>query len=163
MEQIWAPWRLEYYRDKGRVDECVFCIGEDPADDRRRYVLKRGHKAFAMLNKYPFAGGHLMVIPYRHVGDISDLSDEEALEIHRLTAHCCNAMRRIIGAEGFNIGINLGIDGGAGIQAHFHQHVVPRWRGDTNFMPLLAEVRVLPQHLDETYDLLAPILAEKTL
>lgn len=162
MERLWAPWRLQYYKDKQGITECVFCLDDD-AHDRERYVLRRGLHAYVMLNKYPFVGGHLLVIPFRHVADVCELTAEEALEMHRLTALGCRILREQFDPGGFNIGINLGVDGGAGICDHLHQHLVPRWRGDTNFMPLLAEVRVLPQHLEETYDLLLPHFAGASL
>ena len=159
MERFWAPWRLQYYKEKDKQcqNACVFCLEESAAQDRARYVLHRGPDAFVMLNKYPFVGGHLLIIPYRHMNDITELSAAEAADIHRLTVLSCRVLREKFHPTGFNIGVNVGVDGGAGICDHLHQHLVPRWRGDTNFMPLLAEVRVLPQHLEETYDLLKPL------
>ena len=113
-------------------------------------MVHRGSKAFALLNKYPYASGHLMVAPYRHVGEFSELDDEEALEVHRLASQGMGALAQLYGPQGFNLGWNLGRIAGAGVTDHVHLHLVPRWAGDTNFMPVLADVKVLPEHLVET-------------
>jgi len=160
MERVWAPWRLQYYRDKEQYSGCVFCLEDGGEQDRQRYVLCRSRHAYVMLNKFPFVGGHLLIIPFRHVGDLTELTDDEGLELHRLARLSCRLLGEALHPSGFNLGMNLGVDGGAGICEHLHLHLVPRWRGDTNFMPMLAEVRVLPQHLDETYALLAPLFQD---
>jgi ATP adenylyltransferase len=145
---LWAPWRLEYIQQAGESTGCVFCdeaAGSlDPAES---LLLARGEHAIALLNKYPYASGHLMVSPVRHVGEVGDLSDEEALAIHRLAVEAVATLNAVYGPAGFNLGWNLGHSAGAGIADHVHEHVVPRWSGDTNFMPVLAEVKVLPEHL----------------
>jgi ATP adenylyltransferase len=142
---LWAPWRLEYVE---AVDDerrgCIFCEPED------ELVLHRGTRAFVLLNRFPYAGGHLMVAPLRHVGDYRALADDEALEIHRLAADALRALTDVYRPEGHNLGWNLGRVAGAGVIDHVHLHVVPRWSGDTNFMPVLADVRVIPEALAES-------------
>lgn len=150
---LWAPWRLEYIKQAGEQPGCVFCdeaTGAIAAEESLLVVL--GDTALALLNKYPYSSGHLMVAPRRHVGELGDLSDEEALEIHRLVVAGIDTLDRVYGPGGFNLGWNLGHTAGAGIADHVHQHVVPRWSGDTNFMPVLADVKVIPEHLLETRD-----------
>ena len=147
--QLWAPWRLEYIQQADEQEGCVFCRAAAGGDEEG-LVVGRGARAFAMLNKFPYSSGHLMVAPYRHVSDFAELSDEEALEAHRLAAHGMASLAEIFGPQGYNVGWNLGRIAGAGITDHVHLHVVPRWAGDTNFMPVLADVKVLPEHLAET-------------
>ena len=149
MEQLWAPWRLEYIKSADDYDGCVFCRALE-GDDEDMLVVHRGERAFVLLNKFPYASGHLMVAPVRHIGDYGELDDDEALEIHRLTQSGLGALAQEYGPQGFNVGWNLGRIAGAGVLDHVHLHVVPRWTGDTNFMPVLADVKVLPEHLTET-------------
>jgi ATP adenylyltransferase len=152
---LWAPWRLEYIKQAGEQAGCVFCdeaTGAIAADESLLVVL--GDTALALLNKYPYSSGHLMVAPRRHVGELGKLTDEEALEVHRLAVAAIDTLNRVYGPGGFNLGWNLGQTAGAGIADHVHQHVVPRWSGDTNFMPVLADVKVIPEHLLETRELL---------
>jgi ATP adenylyltransferase len=152
---LWAPWRLEYIKQAGEQAGCVFCdeaAGAIAAEESLLVVL--GNTALALLNKYPYSSGHLMVAPRRHVGDLGELTDEEALEIHRFAVAAIDTLSRVYGPGGFNLGWNLGHTAGAGIADHVHQHVVPRWSGDTNFMPVLADVKVIPEHLLETRELL---------
>lgn len=132
-------------------DTCVFCVGDNTDEDRERLILYRGELCFILMNRYPYSNGHLMVAPRRHLADPADLVHEEALELHRLTVACQMQLRAVCGAEGFNIGLNIGEAAGAGITGHIHQHIVPRWCGDTNFMPIFADVRVIPEHLDATW------------
>ena len=148
-EQLWAPWRLEYVQAAGSEESCVFCAALE-RDDEDLLVVHRGERAFVLLNKFPYSTGHLMVAPKRHVGEFGDLDDDEAAEIHRLAAHALDVLRSTMSPHGFNLGWNLGRVAGAGIVDHVHQHVVPRWGGDTNFMPVLADVKVIPEHLLET-------------
>ena len=150
---LWAPWRLEYIKQAGDLERCVFCAevaGELPPDES--LLVRRGESAIVILNKYPYSSGHLMAAPTRHVGTLGDLTDDEALELHRLSVAGVDALSRAYGPDGYNLGWNLGHIAGAGITDHVHLHVVPRWSGDTNFMPVLAEVKVLPEHLLETRD-----------
>jgi len=141
---LWAPWRLEYVQQADEARGCIFCTPEE------EFVLHRGEVAFALLNRFPYASGHLMVAPVRHVGEYAALSDEEALEIHRLATAGLEALASAYSPHGYNLGWNLGRVAGAGIVDHVHLHVVPRWAGDTNFMPVLADVRVLPEALTES-------------
>src|SRR6266508_4084508 len=149
MERLWAPWRLEYIQSADEQPGCVFCRAAS-LDDEAGLVVHRGEHAFVMLNKYPYALGHLMVAPYRHGGDLAALTDAEALEIHRLAADGLVALAEAMHPEGYNLGWNLGRVAGAGVRDHVHEHVVPRWNGDTNFMPVLADVKVIPEALEAT-------------
>lgn len=148
-EQLWAPWRLEYIRRADELSGCVFCTAA-AHDDETGLVVHRGVRAFVLLNRYPYASGHLMVAPYRHVGELGDVADEEALELHRLASAAVGVLAQTMQPQGYNLGWNLGRIAGAGVIDHVHEHVVPRWAGDTNFMPVLADVKVMPEHLDET-------------
>ena len=150
MKQLWAPWRLEYVQHADDGDECVFCRAAGQPEDEPELVIHRGELAFVLLNKFPYSSGHLMVAPYRHPSAFDDLQDAEALETHRLAVAAIAALRAVFAPEGFNAGWNLGRVAGAGIVDHAHLHVVPRWNGDTNFMPVLADVKVIPEHLLET-------------
>jgi ATP adenylyltransferase len=149
VKQLWAPWRLEYVAGADEEEGCVFCRAA-AASDEDGLVIHRGETAFCLLNKYPYASGHLMVAPYRHVAEYAELESEEVLDVHRLAASGMGALAQTYAPQGYNIGWNLGRIAGAGVVDHVHLHVVPRWAGDTNFMPVLADVKVLPQHLDET-------------
>ena len=152
--QLWAPWRLEYIKQADEQPGCVFCDAA-AGDDEERLVVRRGEGAFVLLNKFPYSSGHLMVAPFRHVGELAELTEGEAVEVHRLATQSLAALREVYGPEGFNLGWNLGRVAGAGVVDHIHLHVVPRWAGDTNFMPVLADVKVLPEHLLETRQRLA--------
>ena len=149
MKRLWAPWRLEYVGQADEQDDCIFCRAAE-GDDEGGLVVHRGPEAFVLLNKFPYASGHVMVAPYRHVGEFSELGDGEALEVHRLAAQGMGALAEVYGPQGYNVGWNLGRIAGAGITDHVHLHLVPRWAGDTNFMPVLADVKVIPEHLAET-------------
>lgn len=143
-KQLWAPWRLEYIQQADEVRGCIFCDAED------ELVVHRGRRALVVLNRYPYASGHLMVAPLRHVGELGALTDEEAVEMHRLGVQGMAALGAAYRPEGYNLGWNVGRVAGAGVLDHIHLHVVPRWAGDTNFMPVLADVKVMPEHLSET-------------
>ena len=149
MRKLWAPWRLEYIKQADEQDGCVFCRAAATGDEEG-LVVHRGAHAFVLLNKFPYASGHLMVAPYRHEGELGDLTDDEALEVHRLGTAALGALAEVAAPQGFNLGWNLGRIAGAGVVDHVHLHVVPRWAGDTNFMPVLADVRVLPEALEDT-------------
>ena len=150
MEQLWAPWRLEYIKSADEATGCLFCAAAADDDDAARLVVKRGTHAIVILNKYPYSSGHFMVAPVRHVGDYGELDDDEVLELHRLASAGIGALAATYAPQGYNLGWNLGRIAGAGIVDHVHLHVVPRWAGDTNFMPVLADVKVIPEHLEET-------------
>jgi ATP adenylyltransferase len=149
VERLWAPWRLEYVSAADEDDGCVFCRALE-GDDEERLVVHRGERAFVLLNKFPYSSGHVMVAPARHCGDFGELEPGEATEIHALAAAGIAALKQVYGPDGFNLGWNLGRVAGAGVVDHVHLHVVPRWSGDTNFMPVLADVKVLPEHLIES-------------
>lgn len=159
-ERLWTPHRMAYIKGEGKPsgsgsdDGCPFC--EIPGkSDEDGLVVARGAVAYAVLNLYPYNSGHLMVCPYRHVADYPDLTPEETIELGELTKRAMLALRKASGAQGFNIGMNQGAVAGAGIAAHLHQHIVPRWGGDTNFMPVVGQTKVLPQLLVDTRALLA--------
>jgi ATP adenylyltransferase len=143
-ERLWAPWRLEYVGSGGETDRCIFCEPEE------RLLVHRGKRALVLLNRFPYASGHMMVAPVRHTGEFESLDADEAAEVHGLAARGMDALRGEYAPHGFNLGWNIGRVAGAGIEDHVHLHVVPRWNGDTNFMPVLADVKVLPEHLDES-------------
>ena len=149
MKQLWAPWRLEYIKSADDDSGCVFCTAF-AGDDDEKLVLNRTTRAFALLNKYPYSSGHFMAAPIRHVGEFAELDEAEVLDLHRLASAGMDALAKTYEPHGFNVGWNLGRVAGAGVIDHVHLHVVPRWGGDTNFMPVLAETKVLPEHLDET-------------
>jgi ATP adenylyltransferase len=152
-QPLWAPWRLEYIQQAGEASGCVFCDEADGSiDPAVSLLVHRGDEAIVLLNKYPYSSGHLMVAPRRHLGELAELADAEALEIHRHAAAAVDTLRAVYRPDGFNLGWNLGRIAGAGIADHVHLHVVPRWSGDTNFMPVLADVKVIPGHLLETRD-----------
>jgi ATP adenylyltransferase len=159
MKQLWAPWRLDYIQGESSAGGCIFCLGDKAAEDASRLVLVRGAVACVLMNRFPYSNGHLLIAPYRHIADIVDLDEAEVLEMHALLRLCREVLGERVGAQGFNIGMNLGQIAGAGIAEHLHLHIVPRWIGDTNFMPVFAEVRVIPQHLEETYQLLRSAFA----
>jgi ATP adenylyltransferase len=149
VEHLWAPWRLEYIESADDVAGCIFCTAlAAPGEDA--LVVHRGRVAFALLNRFPYASGHFMVAPTRHVGDFGELDEREVVEVHRLASAGIGALGRVYSPQAFNLGWNLGRVAGAGVVDHVHLHVVPRWAGDTNFMPVLADVKVLPEHLRET-------------
>jgi ATP adenylyltransferase len=152
MERLWAPWRMEYI-NSAREGEggCIFCDLPAEGDDEKNYILIRGEKAFVILNKFPYNSGHLMIAPFRHVGEVEQLEDEEALDLHDLLQRSLKALKEAMSPDGFNIGMNLGRVAGAGVPDHLHWHVVPRWSGDTNFLPVIAGTKVLPEMLSESF------------
>jgi ATP adenylyltransferase len=150
MERIWAPWRIEYIRT-GRHRGCILCQKPRQNSDVPNYILHRGEMNFIILNSYPYNPGHLMVAPYRHVADLDGLTESERQEHFAMVSRANRILREELKPDGFNIGINLGKAAGAGIDGHVHTHVVPRWQGDTNYMTVLADIRVLPEALAETY------------
>jgi ATP adenylyltransferase len=156
-ERLWAPWRLEYIKAP-KPDECIFCAKPAAGDDKAAYIVARGERCFVMLNTFPYNNGHVMVSPYEHVPSIEKLPGETLLELMQLTQRSLGALREAYDPDGFNMGINQGKIAGAGFDDHVHLHVVPRWGGDTNFMPVIADTRVLPQSLEDSYQQLSPLL-----
>jgi ATP adenylyltransferase len=156
VEHLWAPWRLEYIKSADEESGCLFCDAA-AGDDEERLVVRRGERALALLNKFPYSSGHFMVAPVRHVGEFSELESDEVLELHRLASAGMGALAETYAPQGYNVGWNLGRIAGAGVVDHVHLHVVPRWAGDTNFMPVLADTKVLPEHLEETRRNLAAV------
>ena len=150
MDSLHAPWRIEYILSrKPELKEGLFARIAQSADDVANLVIVRDRTCFALLNRYPYNGGHIMVVPYKEVPDLNGLTDEELADLWKLTRRCINALAVAMKADGFNVGINLGKVAGAGIAEHLHIHVVPRWNGDTNFMPVIAQTGVLPDALEE--------------
>jgi ATP adenylyltransferase len=151
MEHMWAPWRIKYIQME-KPKGCILCDKPKENNDPQNYILHRGQKNFVILNSYPYNPGHLMVAPYRHVAGLEELTKEELHEHFEIVSRSLKVLRQVFDPGGFNIGINAGRVAGAGIDDHIHTHIVPRWPGDTNFMPVASEVRVLPQALAETYE-----------
>ncbi|MFH0847468.1 MAG: HIT domain-containing protein [Chloroflexota bacterium] len=150
MEYLWAPWRSEYIHME-KSEGCIFCLGAKEADDRSG-ILYRGEKNFVIMNKYPYNPGHLMVAPYRHIASPENFTPEELADHYEIVRKCLKALREAFKPQGFNIGMNLGKVSGAGIDTHIHTHIVPRWQGDTNFMPLIAETKVVSESLSAVYE-----------
>ena len=159
LNRIWAPWRAQYIHEGSASSQpspgCFLCRGLASREDRENLVVDRRANSVVVLNRYPYNNGHLLVAPFRHIGDFGELDNDEALEIHRLAAQGLGALAAVYEPQGYNLGWNLGRIAGAGVIDHVHEHVVPRWAGDTNFMPVLADVKVLPEHLAETRERLA--------
>ena len=151
MEHVWAPWRMEYLRME-KPEGCIFCDKAKENKDELNYILYRGEKNFVILNTYPYNPGHLMVVPYRHVSSLEELDYEELCEHYEIVKRSTKALRIAFNPAGLNIGMNLSKTAGAGIDDHIHTHIVPRWDGDTNFMPVIFNTRVLPEALTATYE-----------
>ena len=150
MEQIWAPWRIEYIQMK-KPEGWILCDKPKETGDAANYILYRGKSNFIIMNSYPYNPGHLMVAPYRHIANLEELADEELHEHFEIVSRGIKTLKQVFNPAGFNIGINIGKVAGAGIDDHIHPHIVPRWRGDTNFMPVISDIRVVPEALAETY------------
>jgi len=163
MESLHAPWRIEYIlAPKLPQADSLFSRIAQSSEDEANYVIARARTCFALLNAYPYTGGHLMVVPYKQVQDLNGLTDQELADLLKLTRSCQNALSRVMKPQGFNVGINLGKVAGAGILEHLHIHVVPRWEGDTNFMPVIANTNVVPQALKEIAAQLRAALLEES-
>ncbi|MFC1982456.1 HIT domain-containing protein [Chloroflexota bacterium] len=150
MKHIWAPWRIEYIQME-KPEGCFLCEKPGEDNDTLNYILYRGDKNFIVLNRYPYNPGHLLVAPYRHVANMEELTEEERNEHFEMVSRCVTTLRQIFNPGGLNIGANMGKVAGAGIEDHFHTHIVPRWQGDTNFVTIMSDVRVMPEALAETY------------
>ena len=155
MKQLWAPWRIDYILSP-KPDACVFCLPPHRGEDEQRLVLCRGRHAFVIMNKFPYACGHVMVTPYRHIMTLQELTEEESSELMSLSRHCSMILQEVMHCQGQNLGLNIGEAAGAGIREHLHFHIVPRWNGDSSFMAVMDEARVMPEHLLATYARLKP-------
>ena len=153
MDRLWAPWRIGYILGE-RPDGCIFCDKPAAGDDEAELILNRGRLSYVLMNAYPYNNGHLLIAPYDHVADIGELSEAQLVDMMRLTKQWIEGLKRAMYPDGFNVGFNVGRVAGAGIEEHVHLHIVPRWNGDTNFMPVLGDTRVVPQSLRECYELL---------
>ncbi len=150
MDRLYAPWRIEYVLGKDKEPGCVFCKAPAEDDDDKNMIVHRAKGAYTIMNKYPYNNGHLLVCPYTHVSDPCDLNAEENGLLIQEVCRCLQVVREVMKAQGFNVGLNLGAVAGAGIDEHLHYHVVPRWHGDTNVMPVLADIKVIPEHFLST-------------
>ena len=155
MKQLWAPWRMEYIKSD-KSNECIFCTLPASNNDEKNYILFKGTHSFVIMNTFPYNSAHLMVSPYRHINCITKQNETERNENIELTHECIKILRAVIEPDGFNTGYNIGKAAGAGYDEHIHCHIVPRWEGDTNFMPVLGEVKVHPEHIRSTYEKLHP-------
>ena len=156
-ERIWAPWRLPYVKDasKDSAEECIFCTKPAEGDDEDNLIVHRGERCFVILNLFPYTNGHLMVAPFDHIATLPELDAGTVAEMMALSQRAMGILEEAYGPHGYNVGFNQGRVAGAGVEHHIHMHVVPRWGGDTNFMPVLADVRVMAQTLQDTYETLA--------
>jgi ATP adenylyltransferase len=157
MERLWSPWRSEYVTSAGNSDDCIFCDHLARGADEDAHILFRGDMTFAILNAYPYNSGHLMVAPLRHVGELEDVEAGELQELMETVRRSVSVLKGAMRPHGFNVGLNLGRVAGAGLPGHLHVHVVPRWGGDTNFMPVVGETKVMPELLADTYAKLRPL------
>jgi len=160
MKVLWAPWRMEYILSDQKAEECIFCPGDNRDMDRSRLILQAGDLSMVMMNRFPYINGHLLVAPVRHVRELASLSQDERADLLTMVTRSVEILKKVMNPEGFNVGMNLGKVAGAGVEAHMHFHIVPRWNGDNNYMTVLGEVRVIPEHIEETYHRLLPYFKE---
>lgn len=160
MDTLWAPWRMVYVEKATPVGYCLFCETAGNGQDEKSLVLYRGRFVFVQMNLYPYNPGHVMIAPYRHVAGLCDLSSDEQHELIQEAARSTSLLRETMNSDGFNLGMNQGKAAGAGVEHHLHLHIVPRWNGDTNFMPVVADTKVIPQDLSGTYRKLAPVFSK---
>ncbi|RJR48421.1 MAG: HIT domain-containing protein [Desulfobacteraceae bacterium] len=157
MKVLWAPWRMSYIlSERKNKNTCIFCPGEDRSQDAERLILFSGERTLVMMNRFPYNNGHLLVAPVKHVAALEELGSEEMADLFLTVRKSIGVLKKQMKPEGFNVGLNLGHVAGAGIEEHLHFHVVPRWNGDTNYMTILDDVRVIPEHIQETYEKLRP-------
>ena len=156
MKTLWAPWRMDYILSDDKQEGCIFCPGNDRKGDEERLILYVGPLTMVMMNRYPYINGHLLVAPNKHVPELAKLNDEEVLDLMGTVRKTIDVLKEVMNPEGFNVGLNQGRAAGAGVEDHMHFHIVPRWNGDTNYMTVLGEVRVIPEHIEETYKKLRP-------
>jgi ATP adenylyltransferase len=153
-QRIWAPWRLPYVKDAAKDSECIFCGKPAEENDEETFIVHRGERCFVILNTFPYTNGHLMVAPFEHVAKLQDLDSDTVAELMALSTRAMAIIDDVYHPEGYNVGFNQGRIAGAGYDSHIHVHVVPRWAGDTNYMPVLADTRVMPQSLEDSYEAL---------
>lgn len=151
MNHLWSPWRMEYIENTDKVDGCIFCLAQAMEDGAENLIALRGKHAFVILNRYPYTSGHLMVVPFEHQPDLETLDSVTRTEMMELTSRCTTILKNIYKPQGYNLGVNIGEAAGAGVPGHVHIHIVPRWKGDTNFMSTVGGARVLPEALEVTY------------
>jgi ATP adenylyltransferase len=161
MKHLWAPWRMGYILSNQKDEECIFCPGKNRDTDEERLILYVGSSTMALMNRFPYNNGHVLVAPVRHVPSLEELSDEEILDLLSVVRKAIRILKAVMNPDGFNVGLNLGREAGAGMEEHMHFHIVPRWGGDTNFMTVLDDVRVIPEHIQETYKKLRPLFNEE--
>jgi ATP adenylyltransferase len=157
MDYLWTPWRYQYITATGDACECVFCVAGQSADDKKHFIVHRGTHNFVILNRFPYTSGHVMVVPYAHLANLEELPDEALAELTTLSRDAARHLREVYRPEGLNLGMNLGKCAGAGIAGHLHMHILPRWTGDTNFMTVVGETRVLPEELERTWERLTAV------
>jgi len=156
-EKLWAPWRMKYIEriNSENDEECIFCENPKEDNDKKNFIIYRGKKNFVILNIFPYNNGHLLVVPYKHTSEIKDLDSETMLELMKITNIVIETIKKIMRPDGFNIGMNLGRTAGAGVKEHLHMHIVPRWNGDTNFMPVIGSTKVISESLEDAYEKLS--------
>jgi ATP adenylyltransferase len=153
VKQLWAPWRSNYIKNnKNKIEGCIFCLKEKESDYRKELILKKGVNSFVIMNLYPYNPGHIMIAPYKHTGNLEDIDNESFLEMKKFIDLSIKALKNSMEPHGFNIGFNIGRAAGAGVEDHIHLHIVPRWNGDTNFVPVLSETRVISMDVFQIYD-----------
>lgn len=152
MNQLWAPWRMEYLKDHKPTTDCIFCKFVSEQNDKQNLIAHRGTHCFVILNKFPYNNGHVMVVPNEHVPQFDELSETVLKEMNELIKISSKALDQCYKPQGYNLGMNIGEASGAGVKDHLHMHIVPRWNGDTNFMPVLAETKTMPQHISASYE-----------
>lgn len=160
MKVLWAPWRMGYILSNDKENGCIFCPGRDRNKDKERMILWVGSHSMVLMNRYPYNNGHLLVAPLKHVKELEQLNKKETLDLLAMVGKSVEILKQVMHAEGFNVGLNLGRVAGAGVEEHMHFHIVPRWNGDTNFMTILNDVRVISEHIKETYKRLLPYFSE---
>ena len=159
MKVLWAPWRMGYILSEHKDQNCIFCPGKDRGKDEERLILHMGSRTLVMMNRFPYNNGHLLVAPVKHVSGLEQLNNKETMDLLLMVRRSIEILKEVMEPEGFNVGLNLGHVAGAGMEEHMHFHIVPRWKGDTNYMTVLGDVRVIPEHIRKTYRKLLPRFA----
>jgi ATP adenylyltransferase len=162
MKVLWAPWRMGYILAENKADGCIFCPGADRSADQERLILRVGPRTMVVMNRFPYNNGHLLVAPVKHVSGLERLNQDETLELLLMVRKSIEILKQVMKPDGFNVGLNLGHVAGAGMENHMHFHIVPRWKGDTNFMTVIEDVRVIPEHIKATYEKLVPLFQQCT-